>query len=102
MMADNVWQSIDLLANVSETLVEKCITEIEANEAVCREYAEKTPAVATALAPHVGYDEASSIAKQAVDEDRTITDVAADRTDLTDEELDEILDLREMTEPGIY
>lgn len=102
MMADNVWQSIDLLANVSETLVERCIEDIEANEAVCRDNAEKTPAVATALAPHVGYDEASKIAKRAVDENKTIKEVATERTDLTAEELDEILDLREMTEPGIY
>lgn len=102
MMADNVWQSIDILANVSETLVERCVADTEANETVCREHAAKTPAVATALAPHVGYDKASEIAKRAVDEDRTIREIAADRTDLSDAELDEILDLRMMTEPEMY
>jgi fumarate hydratase class II len=54
--------------------------------------------LATALAPQVGYDKATEIAKQAYKEDRTIREVAREQTDLSEEELDELLDARKMTE----
>lgn len=56
----------------------------------------------TVLAQYIEYDEASAIVKWAVDEDKTIREVALKRTSLTAEKLDEILDLRAMTEPRIY
>jgi fumarate hydratase, class II len=57
--------------------------------------------LATALAPKLGYDKAASIAKQAFAEGKTARDVAREVSGLEEAELDELLDARAMTEPGI-
>ena len=100
VMAHNLLQSIALLANVSEILAEDCVAGIEADREACEGGAERSLAIVTALAPHVGYDLAADIAKRALKEDRTIHDVASEETDLGDDELDEILDPAAMTERG--
>ena len=53
--------------------------------------------LATALAPQVGYDKATEISKEAYQNDRTIREVAQEQTNLSDEELDEVLDAHKMT-----
>ena len=53
--------------------------------------------LATALAPEVGYDKAAEIAKQAYKNDQTIREIAREQTDLSEEELDEVLDAKKMT-----
>ncbi|KPK75326.1 MAG: aspartate ammonia-lyase, partial [Gemmatimonas sp. SM23_52] len=68
VMTYNLLQSIEILANVSHIFVDRCISGIEANREKCRAYAERSPALATALAPIIGYDKAAEIlmdAKQA-------------------------------------
>jgi fumarate hydratase class II len=54
----------------------------------------------TALAPHIGYDAAAKIAKTAAEQGRTIRELARELTDLTEEELNDLLDPAKMTEPG--
>jgi fumarate hydratase class II len=76
-------------------LAEKVIDGVEANEENLREHAESTPAIATALNPHIGYDKATEIVKEAVETQRTIREVALDKG-VDEKTLDEALDLRAM------
>ncbi|MEX0892216.1 MAG: class II fumarate hydratase [Gemmatimonadota bacterium] len=100
-MTHALLQSIELMAAVAPVFAAKCIAGITVNEERCRELLEGNLSLATALAPHIGYDEAAAIAKQAFKEGKTARQVAQERASLPDEELDRMLDARGMTEPGI-
>jgi fumarate hydratase, class II len=101
IMAHALLQSVSLLSRACVVLAEKCVDGITANEERCRELLEGNLSLATALAPRIGYDEAAAIAKQAFREGRTARDVARERQVLPEAELEEVLDARAMTEPGI-
>ena len=101
VMAHALLQSVSLLARASEVLAEKCVDGITANEERCRELLEGNLSLATALAPRIGYDAAADIAKQAFREGKSARDVARERQVLPESELEEVLDARAMTEPGI-
>jgi fumarate hydratase class II len=95
MMARNLLESIRLLASASRLLAEKCIGGIEANRETLQRYAELTLSAATALNPHIGYDLASEIVKEAASSGRSIREVARDRG-VDESVLDEALDYRAM------
>ncbi len=95
LMARNLLQSIGLLASASRLLAEKCVDGIEANRERCEEYAELTLSAATALNPHIGYDRATEIVKEAVASRRTIREVAIEKG-VDEATLDEALDLHRM------
>jgi fumarate hydratase class II len=95
MIARNVFESITLLTSTSRLLAEKCVDGLEANEEQLRRYAESTPAIATALNPHIGYDLGTEIVNEAVKSARTIREVAIEKG-VDEETLDKALDLREM------
>jgi fumarate hydratase, class II len=104
MLARNLLESIRLLANVSRLLADRCVDGITANVERLRAYAEGSPAIVTPLNPYLGYEEAASIAKQALAEGKAIRDVVVERGHvasgrLTDAELDEALDVMRMTRP---
>ena len=101
VMATSLLQSLRLLTEGGTLLAEECVAGIEADEAVCEGYAEASLSLVTALATHVGYDAASDIAAQALAEERTIKQVAADRGVLPADELDRVLDPERMTERGV-
>ncbi len=101
VMAYALLQSIGILATASRTFADKCIDGITVNEERCRELLEGNLSLATALAPHIGYDAAASIAKQAFREGKTARQVAKEKGVLPDDELDRVLDAAAMTEPGI-
>jgi fumarate hydratase, class II len=101
VMAHAMLQSVSLLSTAARVFADKCIDGITANEARILELLEGNLSLATALAPKIGYDEAAAIAKQAFKEGKTARDVARERKSLPDAELDEVLDARAMTEPGI-
>jgi fumarate hydratase, class II len=101
IMAHAMLQSVSLLARASAVFADKCIDGITANEERCRELLEGNLSLATALAPRIGYDEAAAVAKQAFREGRTAREVALERGVLPAAELEEVLDARAMTEPGI-
>jgi fumarate hydratase, class II len=101
VMAYALLQSVTLLSTASRALADKCVDGITADEERCRELLEGNLSLATALAPKIGYDRAAAIAKQAFAENRTARDVARDVSGLEESELEEILDARAMTEPGI-
>jgi fumarate hydratase class II len=104
VIARNVLESIRLIANVSRVFADRCVAGIEANVERCREYAESSPSIVTPLNHYVGYDEAAKIAKQALAERKTIREVVIERGHiasgtLTEEKLDEVLDVLAMTRP---
>jgi fumarate hydratase class II len=105
VMARNVLESIRLIANVSRVFADSCVSGIEANVDRCREYAESSPSIVTPLNHYVGYDEAAKIAKQALAERKTIRQVVLERGHIesgaiTEEGLDEVLDVLSMTRPA--
>jgi fumarate hydratase class II len=97
LIAYNLLQSIELLANACENLTDQCVVGIQATERG-PELVEKGLMLATALAPEIGYDRAAEISKEAYKTGRTIREVAREKTDLSEEELDRLLDARKMTE----
>ncbi len=104
MMARNLLESLRLLTNVSRLLADRCVEGIEADVARCQEYAESSPAIVTPLSRYIGYEEAASVAKQALRERRTIRDVVlergyVDRGVLTKGQLDAALNVLAMTKP---
>ncbi len=104
VMARNLLESLRLLGNVAPVLAERCIDGIEADVERCRAYAESSPSVVTPLNKHIGYEEASKVAKAALKEGRTIREQVlemgyVERGDLTQAELDDALDVAAMTTP---
>lgn len=102
MLARNVLESIRLLGNASVLFADRCVSGITADEARAREFAEGSPSLATALNPVLGYEEAASIAKQALAERKSIRDIVierghVERGTVTLEDLDRLLDVRRMT-----
>jgi fumarate hydratase, class II len=95
LMARNVLDAIKLLSSASLLLAEKCVDGTQANEEMCTRHAESTPAIATALNPHIGYDRATEIVKESVASKRTIREVAREQG-VDEETLDKALDLRKM------
>ena len=104
MLGRNVLESIRLLANVTRLLADRCIDGITANVDRLRELAQSSPAIVTPLNRYLGYEEAASIAKQALAERKTIRQVVVERGHveagrLTEAQLDEALDVMRMTRP---
>ena len=98
--AHNILESIALLAASANNFAEQCVKGIEAT-AVGPEMVERGLMLGTALAPAIGYDAAASIAKDAAATGRTIRETAIEKTELSDAELDELLDPEAMTQPGV-
>ena len=104
VIARNLLESIRLLANVSRLLADRCVAGLEPNVEVALGYAEGSPSIVTPLNRYLGYDEAAAIAKQALAEHKSIRDVVLDRGHvasgkLTEQQLDEALDVLRMTRP---
>ncbi len=97
----NLLQSIELLANACTVLADKAIAGFTVNEDSINAAVGRNPILVTALNPVIGYELGAKIAKQAYAEGRPLKDVARELTDLTDEELDRLLDPAALTEGGI-
>ncbi len=97
VMTYNLLQSTEIMANVSGIFVDRCITGIQANRERCRAYAERSPALATALAPIIGYDKAAEIAKKALAQDKTIRELVVEDGLMDPKEADRILDPAKQT-----
>jgi aspartate ammonia-lyase len=101
VIAHNILMSMRILTNTATTFAERCVKGIEANEEQCAYWVERSAALATALAPQIGYARAAEIGKQSVKENVLIRDLVKREHVLPDEEIDEVLDLRKMTEIGV-
>jgi len=97
----NLLQSIKIMAHVCTVFRKYCLSGITANREKLREYVEHSVGIITAINPHVGYETAASIAKEAIDTKRPVRDIVLERGVLTAEELNVILQPHEMTKPGI-
>jgi fumarate hydratase class II len=97
VIARNLLDSIAILSSAATLLAEKCVDGLTANEDNLARHAGSTPAIATALNPHIGYDRATDIVKEAVASKRTIREVAVEQG-VDEETLDKALDLRRMAE----
>ncbi|MBF0499724.1 MAG: class II fumarate hydratase [Candidatus Riflebacteria bacterium] len=98
----NFLLEIEILSNGIRAFTEKCITGIKANEKVCLRFSELSPSIATALVDHIGYQHAAELAKEALDKDVTIRELAEAKKILDSETLSKLLDVRRMTEDPAY
>ena len=101
VLAHALIESITLLSNVARAFADRCVSGIEANEPRAKQLLEKNPSIATALNPYIGYDQAVEVAKEAARAGRSVRDVVEEKGLLKPEEIDEALDVRGMTEPGL-
>ncbi|MDQ6797893.1 MAG: class II fumarate hydratase [Actinomycetota bacterium] len=101
VMAHALLESIYVVASVSRLLADRCVVGIEADVERCRAYAESSPALATALCPHIGYERAAEVARIALAEGKTLRQVVVERGWLDGEEADRALDVDAMTRGGI-
>jgi aspartate ammonia-lyase len=101
VITHNVVFSLMILAGATRTLDERCIRGIEADEAQCAYWLERSPALVTALAPKIGYAEAAKLAKEALATGLTVKELVTRKGILQGRELEEVLDLRAMTELGV-
>ncbi len=101
VIAHSLLESVALLAGASRAFADRCVAGIEANEERARELLDRNPSIATALNPHIGYDAAARVAKQAAREGRAVRDVVRALGVLDEKTLEEALNVRGMTEPGL-
>ncbi len=101
VVAYNLNQSVNLLANAARVLADRAIAGFTVNEAKLNEALDRNPILVTAMNPVIGYEKGAAIAKKAYAEGRAVRDVAAEQTDLSDDELDRLLNALELTKGGI-
>ncbi|MBG9617221.1 MULTISPECIES: aspartate ammonia-lyase [Bacillus cereus group] len=97
----NLIQSISIMNNGFRVFREYCIEGITANEELLKQYVEKSVGIITAVNPHIGYEAASRIAREAIETGKSVRELCLEHGVLTEEELDIILDPFEMTHPEI-
>lgn len=101
MIAMNLLNSVEWLASASEHLADKAIQSFVVNEEKLQEALHRNPILVTALNPLIGYDKAAEIAKQAYQQKRPIIEVAKEQTDLSQAELEILLDPAKLTRGGL-
>lgn len=101
VMAFNLFHSMDYLTNAVQTFVDYLLKDLQANTDGCRYWVDRSVGVITALLPHIGYEEAAMLAKEAYSTGRPVRDIILAHGTLTKEQLDVILSPQEMTKPGI-
>jgi fumarate hydratase, class II len=104
VLARNLLESIRLLSTSSRLLADRCVGGITANLDRMRTYAESSPSVVTPLNRYIGYENAAKVAKKSLAEQKTIREVVlemgyVENGDLTEEQLDDALDVASMTHP---
>lgn len=101
VVAYNLLQSIEILANSARCLGDSAIAGFTVNQENINRALDRNPILVTALNPVIGYELGAKVAKTAYAEGRPVKDVARDLTDLTDDELDRLLDPATLTKGGI-
>jgi fumarate hydratase class II len=99
VMIDAFLESVKLLANVTNVMVEKLLAGLAVNEERCRQLVDQSLMMVTSLAPKIGYDQAAALAKEAFKTGKTIRELCRERKLLPEAELEDALDPRKMTEP---
>ena len=101
VMAHGFLQSCAILTSACDAFRTKCVDGITANRERARELLEKNPSIATALNAYIGYDQAAAVAKESAKNFESVRDVVKRRGLLPEDQLDGVLNVRDMTEPGI-
>jgi fumarate hydratase class II len=101
VVAYNLLQSAEILGNGARLLADKAIAGFTVNQAKLSEALDRNPILVTAMNSIIGYEKGAAIAKQAYKEGRPVREVAKEQTDLSDAELDRLLDAAELTKGGI-
>lgn len=101
VVAHNLLQSIEILTNACTCLADSALAGFSVNQANLDRALDRNPILVTALNPVIGYEKGAAIAKKAYAEGRPVKEVAREMTDLTDEELERLLDPAALTEGGI-
>jgi aspartate ammonia-lyase len=101
LIAHETLEALTVLTSGCRQFARECVAGIEADVERCAQLLEQSSAMATPLAPYIGYRAAAEIAKEAVATGRTIRELVLERGIFTREELDVILDPHELTEPGV-
>jgi fumarate hydratase class II len=99
VMIDAFLESVKLLTNVTNIVVNKLLQGLAVNEERCRQLIDQSLMMVTSLAPKIGYEKAATLAKEAFDSGKTIRELCRERKLLADKELDDALDPWKMTEP---
>lgn len=99
VMGQTTLESVRLLANCSNAFVEYCLLNMEANTEACEASVEKSLSMVTSLNPHIGYEKASALAKEAFKSGKTIRELCTEQNILPPDVLTEALDPMSMTEP---
>jgi len=101
VITHNIVFALIIVGNATRVFSERCVEGITADAAACAHWLERSPALVTALAPKLGYAEAAKLAKEAVATGMTVRQLVVERGILKGKELEEVLDLRAMTELGV-
>jgi len=101
VIAHNLLFTLEILTNASRLFAERCVEGIGADAAQCAYWLERSPAIVTALAPRIGYARAAELAKEAVARNVSVRQLVKEKGLLTDKEMEDVLDLRAMTELGV-
>ena len=100
VIAQSLFESIEMLKNGMTTLQQRCVEGITANEDVCRAQVERSIGLVTALVPRLGYETCSRLAREALENDRGVYELVVEQELLSKEELDLLLDPENMVGPG--
>jgi aspartate ammonia-lyase len=101
VIGHNVLLSMQILSNAANVLESRCVRGIEANKEMSQYWVERSAALATALAPQIGYAAAAELTKRSVKEGVLIRDLVRNEGILPAAEVDEVLNLRKLTEIGV-
>ncbi|MGO4888959.1 aspartate ammonia-lyase [Anaerobacillus sp. MEB173] len=101
VLSFNLLQSLKIYKNAIDVFCKHALADLKANADVCQSYVDNSFGIVTALNPHIGYEKAAQLVKEAVATKRSLVEICLERGLLTKEELDEILNPYEMTSPGI-
>ncbi|QOY55554.1 aspartate ammonia-lyase [Candidatus Sulfurimonas marisnigri] len=99
VIAQSIFESIEMLKNGMKTLQYRCIEGITANKEVCRRQVENSIGLVTALNPILGYDTCTMLAKEALEKNASIYDLVLEKDLMTKEELEDALLPENMTKP---
>ena len=101
VIAHNILLSMQILTSAMHVLTERCVKGIEAHEHMCQYWVERSAALATALAPQIGYAKAAELSKRSVKEGILIRDLVKREQVIPADDVDAVLDLKKMTEIGL-
>jgi aspartate ammonia-lyase len=101
VIAFNCFQSLRILTQAIKTLTHRCIKGITANRERCRDFVENSIGIVTALNPHIGYENATRVAKKALESNRSVMELVLEEGLLNQDQLEDILSPQQMTRPRV-